>query len=198
MEKYRESHKKSIIRRVMIVLVFISLMITTLSCRWFDLKMQIPDETIPVSTQAIEDLEKDVEEAIREAQSTGQVLLTLSESEITSFFTLKLQEQDTFTLQDLQIFLRDGQILVSGKLSQDNTLLPVTLIMEVGVQNGVPIFDVISAKISALPLPEQIVNELSGQMSDLLMQELQARLGEFEFQAIEIQDGNMTIQGRVR
>jgi len=181
------------------VLAYSTLLLISLACNLLNRTAQIPTETIPVTTQAVESLKEEINQAGQDLKSKGQVTVTLDEAELTSLIAFELQNQETPILQEPQIYLRDGQVILLGKVKQGDTMVPVELALTVSANSdGRPVYQIDSAKIGSLPLPEVLFKEYSEQLNTVFASKINPRLDEIFIDRITIADGAMTIQGHTR
>src|SRR5690242_3836948 len=73
-----------------------------------------PASPIPVSTEAAGELEELWANAIENAGPNGEVSVVMTEEQLTSYVAVKLAEQPDVPLKNIQIFLRDGQMTLTG------------------------------------------------------------------------------------
>jgi uncharacterized protein YpmS len=180
-------------------LALTTLLSGTLACKLTRQTTQIPEETIPVSTEAVESLEQEILKANQDIQNTGEATLVIDETELTSLVAFELQSQETPFLRDPQIYLRDGRILMVGNLLQGETTAPVELVLTVAPNaEGRPAFEIVSAKIGPLPLPDTTIQQFSKELNDAFTSTIDPRMEDIFIDTIVIADGRMTIQGHTR
>lgn len=178
-----------------LTLALFSLLVVSLACNLFAKTEPTPVVTIPVSTQAVESLEKDLQQAGKQINSSGQTTLTIDEAQLTSLVAFELQKQETPIFQDPQIYLRDGQIKILGKVQQGDVELALTVSV---TSDGRPDYKLVSAKIGPLPLPDAMVQGLSDQLDSAFKSNIDPQMDDIYIDKITIGDGVMTIQGHTR
>jgi hypothetical protein len=168
----------------------------SLACNLLRPKVTLPEETIPVTTQAVENLEQEIEAAATQAESTGKATVVIDEAELTSLVAFELQKQETAVIQLPQVFLRDGQIQIGAMVVQGDASLPVQIIAAVKVDaDGQPVFELVSAAIGSVALPADLVNTVSDQLTGAFDRNIRPQMGDIFIQTITIADGKMTIEG---
>jgi hypothetical protein len=175
------------------------LLMAGLACNLFPRVPELPMETIPVTTEAVEDLKKEIQEAAEQAAQTGTISLVIKEAELTSLVAFELENQTNMPLTEPQVYLRDGQILVAGNVTQENASLPVSIAVGVSVDpQGVPVFTILAAQLGELPLPQPMVEQFSVELERAFNENIRPRLGDTVIDGILIADGQMTITGHTR
>jgi uncharacterized protein YpmS len=181
------------------LLAYFSLILVSLACNLANRNAQIPTETIPVTTQAVESLKEEIDQAGQDIQSTGQATLLIDEAELTSLVAIELQNQGISTFEDPQIYLRNGQMIVVGSVKQGDATVPVELDLSVSANSdGRPAYQIVSAMIGPLPLPEALYKEYSEQLNTIFASKINPRIDAIFIDKITIADGVMTIQGHTR
>ncbi len=154
---------------------------------------------VAVSTQAVNDLVNNVENAAATAVSGGSTTLTITESQLTSLAVLALQEQQQFQINNLQIRLHDGQIQISGQVVQGNLELPLSVALTVSVDSqGLPQSQIVSAKLGPLPLPQPILDQFTSQLDQAITSQFNAAGTNLVIDQIMISEGSMAITGHIR
>ena len=181
------------------LLAISALLLLSLACNLPNRTAQIPSETIPVTTQAVESLQEDIHQAGEDIQTDGQATLVIDEAELTSLVAFELQNQETPVLQEPQIYLREGQLILLGKVKQDNALVSIELALKVSANSdGRLDYQIVSAKIGILPLPEALYEKYSEQINTVFASKINPQVDAIFIDKITIADGVMTIQGHTR
>ena len=168
-----------------------------LACNLFPRVPEVPQETIPVTTEAVENLKKELQDAAQAAQETGQISVEIDEAELTSLVAFELQDQASLPFNTPQVYLRDGVILVTGFVTQEDVSLPVSIVVGVSLDaQGMPDFVITAAQLGAVPLPEPMVSQFSDEMARAFNESIRPRLGNMIIEDITISDGKMKITGR--
>ncbi len=177
------------------ILVF-SLVATSLAC---NLPQRGTPTAIPISPASAAELEQNVLNAAEELEKTGQVELSITEVQITSFIAEQLQAQGDGTFSNPQVILQDGQIQVKGDVQQNGIALPLKANIAVAAnQNGTLDYDFVSASIGPFPLPENIINQISAYIESSVDQNISILTGNIFIEEILINDGVMFLKGRTR
>jgi hypothetical protein len=160
---------------------------------------------IPVSNEAAESLKEEIKRAFEAGASTGEVTLNITEPQITSVLALRLQtdpnmQQDKKPLiTDPQVYLRDGQMQIFGKTQQGIFTANIGIIVAVDVDaNGKPKIEIVSADFGPLPAPEGLNTAISAMIQEAYTGAVGPVATGLRIQSINIADGIMTLNGRIR
>ncbi len=184
-------------------LAIATLMIAGLACNFGSFAPQAaPTPTpspIPVSTQAVQSLELTAQAAAKQAQTSGKVTLTVDESQLTSLVALELQKQSNPVISDPQVLLRDGQVQILGNVNQSGITAPLQMNMTVSADaEGRLHYQVVSAKLGPLPLPQSLLDQLTSQVDSVFSEQIGPEADKIFIESITIADGKMTIVGHNR
>ena len=94
-----------------------------------------PDQRIPVSTQAMGELETALQAAEDAAAETGQLSLVITEPQITAYLASLLQDQSEPLFTDPQVYLRNGQIQIFGLAQQGYFQATIEIVITAGVDD---------------------------------------------------------------
>jgi hypothetical protein len=174
-------------------------MLISLACNISFWRTATPEYVIPVTTEAVESLEETAQWVFQEAQTSGEINLVISEAQLTSIFTFELEERVPGMVNNMQLFLRDGQIQMTGDISSESISAPVKAILEVRVDPlGRPILNVLSANIGPLPVPGDLVSEVEAIINQAFQNQIKSMAPEMFIEKIVIENGKMAITGRAK
>jgi uncharacterized protein YpmS len=181
-------------------LVLLALLAASLACNLPEF-VQGPPATPepPAATQAVVEPQTSPEAAATQATENGQVTWVISEDEMTALVANQLKSQPNPVLQDPQIHLQNGQIEVTGNVQQSGITLPIKMFITVTVDDqGRPHYQVTSANLGPLPLPQSTLDQLSAQIDQALQENLSSELDQIYIDDVHIADGSMTVTGHKR
>ncbi|MEW5829273.1 MAG: hypothetical protein AB1846_10320 [Chloroflexota bacterium] len=159
----------------------------------------LPENPPPVSTEAVLELEEQIEQALEQAALTGQLSLAITESQLTSLLAFRLNEQEDPALTDPQVYLRDGQMQVYGKAHQGIFVANVGLVLSAAVdENGQPKIEVVSVDLGPLPAPEGLNRAIAALVTEAYAGSLGPVATGIRLESITIADGLMTLSGQVK
>lgn len=182
-----------------VLLVLAVLLLAGLACNFPTQQASQPQEQIPVSTEAVQNLEEALATAAVTAQSGQPVTITMTEEQLTSLVALELQSQESPMLQEPQVFLRDGQITVTGKVQQSGLTAPLTLVLDVGVDpQGQLVYQVVSGSLGPFPIPETTLDDLTQQLNRVMSGYIGAETENVLVEDVQIANGSLTLTGRTR
>ena len=177
-----------------------SLVFASLACNVFVGGPDYPAQTVPVSGDEVQNMQTQIEEAFAAGAETGIVTLQITESQLTSFITLKLQEQIDPPFTDPQILLRNGQMQMYGKVTQGMFNANILIIMNVGIDEGtgLPKIEIASADFGPFPAPEGMNSAISAIIDEAFTGSLGPVALGFRLETVTIADGVMTMTGRIK
>ncbi len=159
----------------------------------------LPENPPPVSTEAVLELQEQVKLALEQAAITGQLTLTITESQLTSMLAFRLSEQEDPALTEPQVYLRDGQLQVYGRVRQGVFVANVGLVLNAAVdENGQPKIEVVSVDLGPLPAPEGLNRAIAALVTEAYAGSLGPVATGIRLESITIADGLMTLSGRVK
>ena len=182
------------------------LILSSLACTVFVGGPDYSDrQPIPVSNEAADSLKEEVKRAIDAGAASGEVIINITETQITSVLAQRLQtdqnlQQDSKPLiTDPQVYLRDGQMQIFGKTQQGMFAANIGIIVSVGIdENGKPKIEIVSADFGPLPAPEGINIAISSMIEEAYTGSVGPVATGLRIQTISIADGVMTVSGRIR
>ncbi len=181
-----------------LLLVLTVLLLASLACSLAGAR-QPALAPIPVSTEAVDQLEKNVQSAAATAASGGEINLTITEQQLTSAAAYALQSQPDAPIKDIQVHLRNGQMQISGRAVNEGASVSFSVVLKLSVgANGKLKYEIVSAKVGSLSLPQFVIDQITSQVDSVITAQLTAAAGEFVVKQVTINDGYMTIVGSLR
>lgn len=185
-------------RKYLMLVVLLVLAGVTLACNLGKSAVN-NDPLIPVSTESVQSLEETAVNSYNEFRQTGEVNLTVTEEQLTSMVALELAEQGTQGISDPQVFLRDGQIQLTGDVQTQGITAPATMVMEVDLDgNGRPSLRIVSANIGPFPVPDSLIENVETRLNQAFLNQLEEKAPNMFVESVVIADGNMTVTGHTR
>ncbi|MGQ9832996.1 MAG: hypothetical protein ACUVRJ_04240 [Candidatus Villigracilaceae bacterium] len=180
-------------------LALLALWLATLACTIHMGGPQIPDVSVPVSTEAAFSLEEQFKQAKETAKQTGMLTLQISEAQLTSYLTNWLQSNPKAVLQDPRVLLRDGQMQVYGIVRKGYFTANVNITISVSVnEQGQPKIEIVSADFGPLPVPKGLRDTIQAAVQEAYTGAIGPAATGFRLETIQIADGFMTLSGRVK
>lgn len=181
------------------IFALLALTFASLACTLFVGGPQLPEATIPVSTEAAGSVAEQMNQAATAAASSGVMTISISESQLTSLLTYRLQQEADPILTEPLVLLRDGEIQIYGKAVRGNFQANIRIALAATIDSaGRPQITVTSVDLGPLPAPEGLNNTISALVNEAFTGALgPAALG-FRLESIVIADGVMTLTGRVK
>lgn len=182
-----------------ILLFFSALLTATLACSMFIGGPDYPAERIPVSAEEVVNLKVNIEQAVLAGASTGVVTMQITEPQITSYLAFKMAEQAEPAFTDPQVYLRDGQMKIYGKIARGfwnaNTLVTLNVTID---EVGQPKIEIASADFGPFEAPNGLKQTLAAIVTEAYTGSLGPVATGFRLENITIADGLMKVTGRIK
>jgi len=187
-------------KTISLTIFIFSLITASLACSIFVGGPEYPAQTIPVSSDEVQNMRTQIEEAIAAGAETGVVSLQITENQLTSFIAQKLQAQNDPPFTEPQILLRNGQMQMYGKINQGMFNANILITMNVGIDetSGLPKIEIASADFGPFPAPEGMNAAISALISEAFTGSFGPVAFGFRLETITISDGLMTMTGRIK
>lgn len=180
-------------------LTALAVLLTMMACTVFIGGPDYPSRTIPVSTEAVGDLQQSIAEAIAAGAVTGQVTITITEPQLTSYLATKLQQQADPLLTDPQVYLQDGQIQIYGRAEKGNFAATALIILTAGVdKNGELKIELTSADFGPLPIPTGLLDAITAMIDEAFTGSVGPVATGIRLTSITVADGVMTVTGQIK
>jgi hypothetical protein len=179
---------------------FITLLLASVACSISAGGPEYPDQAIPVSVDAVQTMQAQIEQALTDGAESGLVTLQITESQLTSYISQKMQEQPNPPFAEPQILLRDGQMQLYGKIVNGMFNANILITMNVGIDetSGLPKIEIVSADFGPIPAPEGLNTAISAMIDEAFTGSLGPVAIGFRLETITIADGIMTLTGRIK
>jgi hypothetical protein len=180
-------------------LFLLTLALASLACSIFVGGPDYPANPVPFSMEAVDSFQQQVEQAMTTGAETGTFNLQINEEQLTSYLTLKMQEQANPPFTEPQILLRDGQMQIFGKIQRGYLLANIAIILSVGINEaGLPKIEVISADFGPFPAPQGMNEAISAIVAEAFTGSFGPAAIGLRLDVITIADGIMTLTGRLK
>lgn len=178
----------------------VTLLLASLACSISAGGPDYPEQTVPVSSDEALNMQNIIEQALISGAETGVITVQLTEAQLTSFIAQKLAQQPNPPFTDPQILLRNGQMLMYGKITRGwftaNMLITMSVTIDPGT--GAPKIEITSADFGPFPAPAGINQALSAMIDEAFTGSFGPVAVGFRLENIAISDGVMTITGRIK
>ena len=174
-----------------------ALLLSALACNLFKGAPTPPAPPIPVTTESVEELHQNLQDAAATAAASGEFNLDLTEAQLTSLIALELAKETNQSVTNPQVYLRDGQIQLFGTIVTENGQSAdgtVFFTVEVDVQGNLAV-KVVSAFIGSVPIPTAILDQITSRLIQSLNQQITLDGNQVVVDSITIADGVMKMKG---
>lgn len=182
-----------------ILLVFAILSLVALGCRLSVGGPKAPETPEPVTTEAVEQMEENLSEALQSAQQTKTFTYSITENQLNSYLSFQLEEMQDPPLTDPQVVIKNGQIEIYGTVQSGALSGQVMIVVSASVDDqGQPDVNLLSAKIGPLPVPASLLERYADTIDSLVKQNIRRISSDARLTAIEFGDGVLTIKAEVQ
>ena len=177
------------------------LLVTTLACT---MSVGGPDDpypqvNIPVSSQSVEGMQAQFKAALEAGIKGEAIILTITETQFTSYLASKLKTENDPFFTDPQVYLRDGKMQIFGKASQGYFVATIKVLVTVGIDDqGQPAIEIVSADFGPLPAPPSLAVFLSDMITEAYTGAIGPVATGFRVEQIAISEGFMVISGKLK
>jgi len=196
-------------RRLLIPSILVLIGISTLAAAFLYSNEQV---TPPVSadfsakTDDAQTFDQLLDHAKWQALTHNTFILTFNEEQISSWMSLEGKNYAdrhgySFPFQNIQVGLDDGRMTFYGEASVSDLTLPMQVVIKPGINdNGHLVFDVESAQLGQLGVPEFLLKSVRRQIDELLTKPFRDIGGDFYIVpgSLSIQDDVFSVQGQLR
>jgi DNA-binding TFAR19-related protein (PDSD5 family) len=183
-------------QRLMLVIVLGVLLGSSLACNLFARREQMPQVSVPVTTEAAQSLATQAQESLQDFAETGQFEISITESELTSLVAAELAKQSEPFLTEPQITLRDGVITVYGKVQQAGLVLNAEMVLEPKFDAaGVPFVEIRTLSLGPFGVPQDLRDQINTTVNEMILSQVFDSQAGMRVNNIDVADGVMTITG---
>jgi len=152
-----------------------------------------------VSAEAVQSLRTQIELAAQAGAESGVITLLITEEQITSYIAFRMAAQASPAFHDPQVFLRDGQMQIYGKVERGYLNANVLVVLAVGIDElGQPKVEIASADFGPFPAPEELRDSLTALITEAYTGSLGPVATGFRLENISIENGLMTVTSRIK
>jgi len=179
---------------------FIILLLISLACTIFVGGPDYPAQTVPVSADEVQTMRTQIEQAFAAGATTGVVTMQITESQLTSYIALKMQDQVNPPFTEPQVLLRNNQIQMYGKIDRGMFTANMHITMNVSIDQttALPKIEIAEADFGPFPAPEGLNTAISKIIEEAFTGSLGPVATGFRLESIAIADGTMTMTGRIK
>lgn len=173
--------------------------LTVLACTIFVGGPSYPEERIPVATASVGELRSSIATAVAGSSADGEIRLVISESQLTSFLTYYLQNQESPFLTEPQVYLRDGQMQIYGTVRRGYLQATACVVLTPTIDaDGRLQLDLTSADFGPLPTPKGLREALTAMVNEAYTGALGPVATGFRLESVVIANGFALLVGRIR
>ena len=154
---------------------------------------------LPVHTTVPQQAATQPPAGLQPPANPGKLSITIGEAQLNAMVVNEVNKQSNPELTNPKIQLQNGQILVSGDVNRSglNASFSGTLTVDV-TPDGQIQYNVVSASLGPLPLPQAMRDQLATQLNDLMGTPQTSDGQQIYVETVNIGNGVMTITGHIR
>jgi len=179
--------------------LLVILLVTGLACRLGSNTPATPTSPIPVSTEDAGKFEEQLKQAAEQAHKGETIELSFTEAELTSYLSIRLQDQPGLQLSDVQVYLRDGKVQIFANYVEGPLSLPLKVIFipKVDAQGNASL-ELESMKMGSIPVPDSLKSRIQEEANNTINQMLSDSGEHLFIESLMVQDGSLNLRGRPR
>jgi hypothetical protein len=186
-------------RKFHLLIAFLALALTGLACQIEVGGPEAPGAPIPTLEGAQVQLSTTWEQALEAAITTGQVIVILDETQLTTFLASKMAESEDPALLSPQVYLQQDTLQIFGIVDQGPFLANALLIVKPSIDDDGQIsFELTQADIGPLPVPGALKDTISALLTEAFTGTIGSLATGIRITSIAITDGEMAIVGELR
>ena len=186
-------------RRYLFLVVFIAIpIITGIACNipLIQVSATVEPTTGSIATQPVKEKLVIIEDTVDPIEPVEPFHLVVTEAQLASIINYELASYQEYKIEDVEVFLRDGKLKITGTVEQNNLLLPLTVEVLFNVnENGSPEYEIIAANVGPFELPDFLVDQLNVVIDNALESITQQSANNIHIESITIEDGQAAISG---
>ena len=186
-------------RKTSLILGSCALATTAIACMVNLGGPSFPSPTIPVTTEAMGEFQSTLAAAVSAGSTSGEVQLSINESQLTSYLASQLQAQSQPILSNVQAYLQNNQIQLYGTVMKGYFEANAGAVLTAGVDDqGQLKIDLTSANFGPLPVPAGFLDAITIAIKEAYTSALGPVATGFRLESINIANGTMTITGLIK
>ena len=152
-------------KRILLILAAFVLILEVSACT--RPQIDLPNRDVPVTQEAAQRFEEKIAQ-LKQAPG-GDIKITFTESEITSYINIKLAENN-LPVQRPTIWFSSGKIYIKGRFETSGIPLKgdAVLVLMLSVQDGKLNLKVEKAVVGRVPVPQSVLDELTSLANERL------------------------------
>ena len=175
------------------------MLVTTLACTINIGGPVFPTPPIPVSTEAVGELQSNIQTAVAAGSNTGEITLVFTEPELTSYLFYYLQKQSHPLITSPQVYLQENEIRIYGTAIQGNFQANVKIVISAGVDvQGQLSIELVSADFGPFPVPGGLKEMITSIIKEAYTGSLGPVATGFRLESISIAAGTMVMTGNIK
>jgi hypothetical protein len=174
-----------------LLLLPVLILITGLACQLSG--GPTPPRPVPTLPDAAQSLNQTVA-TVKPDQKTGDVSITVTESQVTSYVMQNLQDNYSPILSDPVIVFQPNHVELYGTIKGDNISANGRVIMTVTIDDqGQPVVKITEANFGPIPVPTSLLSNLSTAVDRSIADSMKDYQSDYRLKSISFDTGKATI-----
>ena len=152
-------------------------------------------DPIPISTEAVGSLNDKFNSL---GVASGEVTVTITESELTSYLDQQLEAQPDSAFSNPQVYLRDGKLKLYAVVTTEQLTGNVEIVMNAVIKENQLVVEIESANFGPAPAPQSLLDSLTATINDQLFGPVSNLPTGVGIKSIVVADGQMTLTAIVK
>lgn len=187
------------IRQMSLILLLLAFLIPALACRLSLKAPSRPGDPIPISTEAAGRFAEEIQKAAEQVQQGGQVEVSFSEAELTSYVALQIQDRADLPISNPQIYLRDGKVQFFADYNSGSLNVPMRAVFLPQVDAfGNADISLETLDLGPVAAPETISERIQQEISQAFRLAVDEAISELFVESLVIQNGELNLIGSKR
>ena len=158
-----------------------------------------PTPAIPISTEAVGELQSTLEASVLEGSASGEITLVITEPQLTSYIAYQLQTQTRPIIFNPQVYLQDNQIRLFCTVREGYFEATAGSILTASVDSqGQLVIELSSADFGPLPVPAGLLDIITAAIKEAYTGSLGPVATGFRLERITIANSRMSLVGRIK
>jgi len=184
---------------MMVALTALALGFSTLACQLDIGGPEPPGPPIPTEDSAADDLTRTWQQALTSTVNQGQIMVMLTETQLTSFVASRMDPDEQSLLLEPQVYLRNNTIQVYGKTERGPVRAAILMVISPEITDDGDIrFELTDAEIGPIPAPDALRTTVSSLLTEAFTGTFGSLATGIRVTSIAIGNGEMAIVGELR
>lgn len=153
-----------------------------------------PQTTATVPSEAANQILDSLNSTFDNINLSGEIIITLTEAQLTSLLVEQLATQDDLLIQNPQVFIRNNQVEITGDVQKGPINLKAHLYLTAGInQMGELQVTLVSVDFGGIPVPDSYLNSISSTIDSIMTGYIQPMTSGYKIMQVVLTEGTISI-----